>query len=123
MIGKTERDLSQSRVPYETGIARFSEIERGRIIGEDSGVLKLLFHRTTLQLLGVHIIGDGASELIHIGQAVMGFNGGIDYLTQAVFNYPTLSQAYKTAALDGMNKIVATQGLPDEVPDPTLKVH
>lgn len=123
MIGKTERDLSLSKVPYETGIARFSEIERGRIIGEDSGVLKLLFHRSTLQLLGVHIIGDGASELIHIGQTVMGYNGGIDYLTQAVFNYPTLSQAYKTAALDGMNKIVATQGLPDEIPDPTLKVH
>ena len=123
MIGKTERELSQARIPYETGIARFSEIERGRIIGEDSGVLKLLFHRTTLQLLGVHIIGDAASELIHIGQTVMGFNGGIDYLTQAVFNYPTLSQAYKTAALDGMNKIISTQGLPEEVPDPSLEVH
>ena len=123
MIGKTERELSQTRIPYETGIARFSEVERGRIIGEDSGVLKLLFHRTTLQLLGVHIIGDAASELIHIGQTVMGFNGGIDYLTQAVFNYPTLSQAYKTAALDGMNKIVSTQGLPDEVPDSSLEVH
>lgn len=123
MVGKTEKDLSEAKVPYETGIARFSEIERGRIIGEDSGVLKLLFHRSTLQLLGVHIIGDCAAELIHIGQTVMGFNGGIDYLTQAVFNYPTLAQAYKTAALDGMNKIVATQGLPEEVPDPSMEVH
>ncbi len=123
MIGKTEKDLSEAKIPYETGIARLSEIERGRIIGEDSGVLKLLFHRSTLQLLGVHIIGDCASELIHIGQTVMAFNGGIDYLTQAVFNYPTLSQAYKTAALDGMNKIVATQGLPEEVPDPSMEVH
>lgn len=123
MIGKTERELSLAKVPYETGLARFSEIERGRIIGEDAGVLKLLFHRHTLQLLGVHIIGEGAAELIHIGQTVMGFQGGIDYLTHAVFNYPTLSQAYKTAALDGLNKIVATEGLPDEVPESMVKMH
>ena len=69
-----------------------------------------------MQLLGVHIIGEGATELIHIGQAVLGFHGGIDYFVNAVFNYPTLAQAYKTAALDGMIKIVATDGLPDEVP-------
>jgi NAD(P) transhydrogenase len=116
MVGKTENELSATKTPYEVGIARFSEVERGKIIGDDAGVLKLLFHRHTLQVLGVHIIGESASELIHIGQTVMGFEGGIDYLSQAVFNYPTLSQAYRTAALDGLNKVVATQGLPDEVP-------
>lgn len=116
MVGKTEHELSASKIPYEIGIARFSEVDRGKIIGENSGVLKVLFHRHTLQVLGVHIIGDSASELVHIGQTVMGFNGGIDYLAQTVFNYPTLAQAYKTAALDGMNKVVATEGLPDEDP-------
>lgn len=116
MVGKTEAELSKERVPYEVGIARFSEVERGKITGDDSGILKILFHRHTLQLLGVHIIGESASELIHVGQSVMALGGGADYLAQAVFNYPTLSQAYRTAALDGMNKIIATQGLPDEVP-------
>lgn len=116
MVGETEAELSAKRIPYEVGIARFGEIERGKIVGDDSGVLKLLFHRHTLQVLGVHIIGDSASELVHIGQTVMGFKGGIDYLSHAVFNYPTLGQAYRTAALDGMNKVVATQGLPDEAP-------
>lgn len=116
MVGKTEYELSAEKTPYETGIARFSEVEKGKIIGEDTGVLKLLFHRNTLQLLGVHIIGEGATDLVHIGQTVMGFKGGIDYLAHAVFNYPTLGQSYKTAALDGLNKIISTQGLPDEVP-------
>jgi NAD(P) transhydrogenase len=114
MVGKTEAELSSEKVPYEFGVARFSEVERGRIIGDDSGVLKLLFHRGTLQLLGVHVIGDNAAELVHIGQTVMGFNGGVDYLAHAVFNYPTLGQAYRTAALDGLNKVIATAGLPDE---------
>ena len=116
MVGKTEAQLSKDKVPYEVGIARFDEIERGKIIGESSGLLKILFHRNTLQILGVHVIGDSASELVHIGQMVMGFEGGIDYLSRVVFNYPTLSQAYRTAALDGLNKVIATQGLPDEVP-------
>jgi NAD(P) transhydrogenase len=116
MVGKTEKELSEERIPYEIGIGRFSEVERGKIIGDDSGVLKILFHRGSLQVLGVHIIGEGASELIHIGQTVMGFQGGIDYLAHAVFNYPTLAGSYKIAALDGMNKIIATHGLPDDVP-------
>lgn len=116
MVGQTETELSEKKVPYEVGIGRYSEVERGKINGDDTGLLKLLFHRGTLSLLGVHIIGDGASELIHIGQAVMGFQGGIDYLAQAVFNYPTLAQSYKVAALDGMNKVIATDGLPDEDP-------
>jgi NAD(P) transhydrogenase len=116
MVGATEAELRKNRIPYEYGIARFSELERGKIIGDETGVLKLLFHRGTLQLLGVHIIGEGATELVHLGQTVMGFQGGIDYLVNAVFNYPTLSTVYKTAALDGWNKIVATEGLPDEAP-------
>ncbi len=86
-------------------------------------MLKVLFHRGTLQLLGVHIIGEAAAELVHIGQTVMGFQGGIDYLANAVFNYPTLSQAYKTAALDGLNKVIDTQGLPDEFPNSELGIH
>ena len=114
MVGQTESELSMNRIPYETGIGRFSEVERGKIIGDDSGVLKILFHRNTLQVLGVHVIGEGASEQIHLGQTVMAFEGGIDYLAHAVFNYPTLAQSYKIAALDGMNKIIATHGLPDE---------
>jgi len=122
MVGSTEAELRATKTPYEYGIARFSELERGKIIGDDAGVLKLLFHRQTLQLLGVHIIGEAATELIHIGQTVLGFGGGIDYFVNAVFNYPTLSQAYKTAALDGWNKIVATEGLPDEVPK-ELGIH
>jgi len=116
MVGKTEAQLSEAKIPYEVGVCRFSEVERGRIIGEDSGVLKVLFHRNTLQILGVHVIGENAAELIHIGQMVMGFQGTLDYLARAVYNYPTLSQAYKTAALDGLNKVIATADLPDEVP-------
>lgn len=116
MVGKTEAELSKEKIPYEVGIARFSEVERGKIVGEDSGVLKVLFHRGTLQVLGVHVIGDNAAELIHVGQAIMCFEGGIDTLAHMIFNYPTLSQAYKTAALDGLNKVIAAAGLPDEDP-------
>ena len=123
MVGKTEAELSEKKVPYEVGIARFSEVERGKIVGDDSGVLKILFHRNTLQVLGVHIIGDMAAELVHVGQTVMGFEGGIDYLASAVFNYPTLGQAYRTAALDGMNKVMATQGLPDEAPSDVYEIN
>lgn len=116
MVGRTEAELSKEKIPYEVGISRFSEVERGKIVGEDSGVLKLLFHRGTLQILGVHVIGDNAAELVHIGQAIMCFEGGIETLAHMVFNYPTLSQAYKTAALDGLNKVIAAAGLPDEDP-------
>ncbi len=116
MIGKTEAELTKEKIPYEVGIGRFSEVERGRINGDEVGLLKILFHRGTLQLLGVHIIGEGATELVHIGQTAMGLGGGIDYLVQAVFNYPTLAQSYKVAALDGLNKVIATEGLPDEDP-------
>ena len=105
MVGKTEHELTAAKVPYETGIARYREIARGQILGDDSGLLKLLFHRETHELLGVHAIGTGATELIHIGQAVLRLSGGLDYFLQTVFNYPTLAECYKVAALDASNKL------------------
>ncbi|MCE2457235.1 MAG: Si-specific NAD(P)(+) transhydrogenase [Dehalococcoidia bacterium] len=107
MVGRTEEDLTEDVVPYEVGRAQYREIARGQIIGDDTGLLKLLFHATTRKLLGVHIIGEGASELIHIGQAVLAFEGTVDYFVDAVFNYPTLAECYKTAALDGINRLEA----------------
>ena len=92
-------------MPYETGVARYREIARGQILGDDSGFFKMLFHRESRQLLGVHTIGSGATELIHIGQAVLGLGGGLDYFLQTVFNYPTLAECYKVAALDAANKL------------------
>ena len=88
-------------------MARYREVARGHLIGDDLGMLKILFHRETHQILGVHIIGEGAIETIHLGQAVINLKGGLEYLTGAVFNYPTLTEAYKVAALDGLNKIRA----------------
>lgn len=106
-VGLNEEELTRQEVPYETGLARYREIARGHILGDENGLLKVLFHRETRQVLGVHIIGDSATELIHIGQAVIGLNGGLDYLIDAVFNYPTLAECYKVAALDGYNKLRA----------------
>jgi NAD(P) transhydrogenase len=105
MVGAPEHELTQNRVPYEVGIARYREIARGQILGDDSGLLKMLFHRDSRQLLGVHAIGTGATELIHIGQAVMALGGGLEYFLQTVFNYPTLAECYKVAALDAANKL------------------
>jgi NAD(P) transhydrogenase len=105
MVGETEQELTRQRVPYETGVARYREIARGQILGDDSGFFKMLFHRESRQLLGVHTIGSGATELIHIGQAVLGLQGGLDYFLQTVFNYPTLAECYKVAALDAANKL------------------
>jgi NAD(P) transhydrogenase len=105
MVGRTEEELTQQDVPYEVGKANYREIARGQIIGDSTGLLKLVFHSETLELLGVHILGEGASELVHIGQAVMAFNGKIDYFIHTVFNYPTLAECYKTAAFDGMNRL------------------
>ena len=92
-------------MPYEVGMARFSEIARGQIAGDHSGMLKLLFHRETRKLLGVHVIGESATEIVHIGQAVMALGGTIDYFRDTVFNYPTMAECYKVAALDGLNKL------------------
>lgn len=104
-VGKNEQELTAERVPYEVGVARYSEIARGQIAGDQTGMLKLLFHRETRELLGVHAIGDTATEIVHIGQTVMGFGGTIDYFRDTVFNYPTMAECYKVAALDGLNKL------------------
>ena len=105
MVGANEQELTEKRVPYETGMARYREIARGQILGDDSGLFKMLFHRENRRLLGVHAIGTGATELIHIGQAVLGLNGDLDYFLETVFNYPTLAECYKVAALDAFNKL------------------
>ncbi|BCA56311.1 putative soluble pyridine nucleotide transhydrogenase [Nitrospira sp. KM1] len=105
MVGRNEEDLNKAEVPYGVGIARYREIARGQIIGDENGMLKLLFHSRTHELLGVHGIGEGATELIHIGQAVMAYHGTIDYFVDTVFNYPTLAECYKVAALDGINRL------------------
>jgi NAD(P) transhydrogenase len=105
MVGRTEHDLTHDKVPYESGVARYREIARGQILGDDSGFFKMLFHREGRRLLGVHTIGSGATELIHIGQAVLGLGGGLDYFLETVFNYPTLAECYKVAALDAANKL------------------
>ena len=115
MVGKNEHQLTEEHVPYEVGTARFSEIARGQIVGDTTGMLKLLFHRETLELLGVHCIGESATEIVHIGQAVMGLGGTIEYFRDTVFNYPTMAECYKVAALDGLNKLVDCTEEPDEV--------
>uniref|UniRef100_A0A7C4QRR6 Soluble pyridine nucleotide transhydrogenase n=1 Tax=Schlesneria paludicola TaxID=360056 RepID=A0A7C4QRR6_9PLAN len=105
MVGQTEQQLTADRVPYEVGMCSFREIARGHISGDETGLLKLLFHRETRRLLGVHIIGDTATEIIHIGQTVISLGGTIDYFRDAVFNYPTMTEAYKVAAFNGLNKL------------------
>lgn len=105
MVGKNEEELTQAGVPYEVGKARYREIARGQIIGDSTGLLKVLFRADTRELLGVHIIGEGSSELVHIGQAVLSFGGKIDYFVNTVFNYPTLAECYKNAAFDGINRM------------------
>ncbi len=104
-VGRNEEELTAQGIPYEVGKAQYREIARGQIIGDSTGLLKLIFHLETRELLGVHIIGEGASELIHIGQAVMAFGGKVDYFVNTVFNYPTLAECYKTAAFDGINRL------------------
>jgi NAD(P) transhydrogenase len=105
MVGRNEEELMQAEVPYAVGIARYKEIARGLLMGDETGMLKLLFHQQTREVLGVHAIGEGATELIHIGQAVMAYRGRIDYFIDTVFNYPTLAECYKVAALDGINRL------------------
>jgi NAD(P) transhydrogenase len=104
-IGKTEEQLTDSDVPYEVGVAYYREIARGQISGHTDGRLKLLFHRETLELLGVHIFGEDAAELLHIGQAVFLLKGKVTYFKNTVFNYPTLAECYKTAAFNGLNRL------------------
>jgi NAD(P) transhydrogenase len=104
-IGKTEEQLTEEDAPYEVGVAYYREIARGQIRGDTTGRLKLIFHPETKEILGVHIIGEGASELLHIGQAVMILKGTIEYFVDTVFNYPTLAECYKAAAFNGLNKL------------------
>lgn len=105
--GYTEDQLTQAAVPYEVGIARYRELARGQIVGDSYGMLKLLVNTETRHVLGVHVFGTSATELVHIGQAVITCGGTVDHLVDTVFNYPTLSEAYKVAALDVVNKLRA----------------
>jgi NAD(P) transhydrogenase len=104
-VGKSEDELTRDKIPFEVGISRYRELARGQIIGDSYGMLKLLVSSEDRRLLGVHVFGTGATELVHIGQTVMGCGGTVDYLVNAVFNYPTLAESYKVAALDAMNKM------------------
>jgi NAD(P) transhydrogenase len=112
-VGKTEAELTDAGVAYEVGISRYRELARGAILAESHGMLKILVSPEDRRLLGVHVLGTGATELVHIGQAVMGNDGTLDYLVDNVFNYPTLAEAYKVAALDAQNKLHAVSRLAD----------
>lgn len=105
MVGATEEELTRDKVPYEVGVAGYREIARGQILGDDSGMFKMLFHRDTRKLLGVHCLGTGSTELIHIGQAVITLGGGLDYFMESVFNYPTFAEVYKVAAHNAANRL------------------
>ena len=105
MVGATEEELTRQKAPYEIGLARYNELAKGQMLGDENGLLKILFDPDSLKLLGVHIIGDRAAEIIHIGQAVLTMGATVEYFRDTVFNYPTLAEAYKVAALDGLNKI------------------
>ncbi len=104
-VGMTEEEVTERKIPYECGIARFRETSRGHIMGLDTGMLKMIFSLKTRRLLGCHIVGEGATELIHIGQAVLNLGGKLEYFVENTFNYPTLAEAYKIAALDAWNRM------------------
>ncbi len=114
-VGMTEEDVRAKGIAYECGVARFAELSRGQIMGISSGMLKLIVDIATHKVLGVHIIGEGATELIHIGQAVLNLEGTLDYFVENTFNYPTLAEAYKIAALDAWNRMPQRQ--------PSVAVH
>jgi len=105
MVGWTEEHLTAEGVPYESGIAQYKEIARGQLLHDEIGMLKMLIHQDSHTILGVHAIGTGATELIHIGQAAIAFKATVEYFVNAVFNYPTLAECYKVAALNGLNKL------------------
>ena len=107
-VGLSEEQVRTAGTPYECGIARFRETSRGHIMGVESGFLKLIFALDTRRLLGAHIVGEGATELIHIGQAVINLRGTVDYFVENAFNYPTLAEAYKIAGLDAWNRMGAS---------------
>jgi NAD(P) transhydrogenase len=105
MVGKNEAQLTKEKVPYDVGVAHFDEVAKAQISGDQTGLLKLIFHSETRQLLGVHILGDGASELVHIGQMVMMSGATVELLRDTVFNYPSLAEAYRVAAMNGLDKL------------------
>jgi NAD(P) transhydrogenase len=105
MVGHTEQFLVVNKIPYAAGIARYGELAKGQILGDQQGFLKLLFDPDSLKILGVHIIGESAAEIIHTGQTALAFGGTIEYFRDTVFNYPTLAEAYKAAAIDGLRKV------------------
>src|SRR5262249_17013321 len=105
MVGQTEEQLTAAKVPYEVGTAKYAELAKSMMLGDETGMSKILFHRKTVKPLGVHIIGERATEIIHVGQAVLSFGGTIEYFRDTVFNYPTLAEGYKVAAFDGLNKL------------------
>ncbi|WP_152047301.1 Si-specific NAD(P)(+) transhydrogenase [Aureimonas psammosilenae] len=115
-VGMSEEEVRQRKIPYECGVARFRETSRGHIMGLQSGMMKMIFSKKSRRLLGVHIIGEGATELIHIGQAVLNLKGTIDYFIDSTFNYPTLAEAYKISALDAWNRAFAPSAMPPEQP-------
>ncbi|USG59683.1 Si-specific NAD(P)(+) transhydrogenase [Sneathiella marina] len=104
-VGMSEEEVVERGIAFESGICRFRETSRGQIMGLDHGMMKLIFSMKTRRLLGAHILGEGATELIHIGQAVLNLKGTLDYFVENTFNYPTLAEAYKVAALDAWNKM------------------
>jgi NAD(P) transhydrogenase len=110
-VGKTELELTEAATPYEVGISYYRELARGQILGDEHGLVKLLVSPDDRKLLGVHALGANATEVVHIGQAVMGLGGTVDFLVESVFNYPTLAEAYKVAALDAANKLRAVRQL------------
>ena len=111
-VGMTEEEVKSRGIPYECGVARFRETSRGHIMGLDQGMMKMIFSIKTRRLLGVHICGEGATELVHIGQAVLNLKGTLDYFIENTFNYPTLAEAYKIAALDAWNRMVRPEAVP-----------
>ena len=104
-VGMSEEEVRRRGISYECGIARFRETSRGHIMGLSSGMMKMIFSLKTRRLLGVHIVGEGATELVHIGQAVLNLKGTIDFFIENTFNYPTLAEAYKIAGLDAWNRM------------------
>jgi len=118
MVGKTEQQLTAEKVPFEVGLARYGQLAKGQMLGGADGLLKLLFCPRTLRLLGVHAIGEGATEIIHIGQVALESGGSLAYFRDTVFNYPTLAEAYSVAAYDGFQRIQMQRLLYDNKDDP-----
>ena len=105
MVGYTEQQLTQQKVPYEMGVARYDELAKGQMMGGSNGMLKILFHAETLKILGVHCMGESATEIVHVGQVAMDMNLDMHFLTENVFNYPTFAESYRVAAFNGLKRL------------------